>query len=213
MQNLRNIQFDLQNNYGEITRKPVIFNGDCLKLDDYLNEDVELTFYSPPYCNCFDYFEIHKVELWLGEFVKSKEELRELRLTGFRSNTNSLKSKPIIYQNENLEKLINLFDIQKLWDKNIINVVRGYFDDTKTLLEKIYQKTQKGGYTGIVVGNSAYTGVIIPSDLIIAEIAEEVGFKVKNIFVTRHLTTSSQQKQQLEPLKEYLRESIVFLQK
>ena len=38
-------------------------------------------------------------------------------------------------------------------------------------------------------------------------------FKVKSIFVTRHLTTSSQQKQKLEVLKNYLRESIVLLEK
>ena len=63
------------------------------------------------------------------------------------------------------------------------------------------------------MGNSAYSGVIIPTDILIANIAKEIGFKVKNIFITRHLTTSSQQKQELENLKNYLRESIVVLQK
>lgn len=43
--------------------------------------------------------------------------------------------------------------------------------------------------------------------------SKEIGFKVKNIFVTRHLTTSSQQKQELEFLRNYLRESIVLLEK
>lgn len=66
---------------------------------------------------------------------------------------------------------------------------------------------------GIVVGNSAYTGVIIPVDVLIADIAKEIGFKVKRIFVTRHLTTSSQQKKDLEFLKKYLRESIVLLER
>lgn len=83
--------------------------------------------------------------------------------------------------------------------------MRGYFDDTKTLLEKLYHVTEIGGYVGIVVGNSAYTGVVVPSDLIIAEIAEHIGFSVHSIFITRHLTTSSQQRKELEPLKQYLR--------
>lgn len=169
--------------------------------------------FSPPYCNCFDYFEIHKVDLWLGDFVQDKEDFRKLRNTGFRSNTNSLNHKPIIYKNENLENLISLFDTDKLWNNRIPSVVRGYFDDTNTLLTKLYQQTTKGGYVGIVVGNSAYSGVIIPSDSLIADIAKEIGFKVKNVFVTRHLTTSSQQKQELVYLKNYLRESIVLLQK
>lgn len=66
---------------------------------------------------------------------------------------------------------------------------------------------------GVVVGNSAYSGVIIPSDLLTATIGQEAGFNVENIFIARHLTTSSQQKSELEPLKEYLRESIVLLKK
>ncbi len=153
------------------------------------------------------------MDLWLGDFVKSKAEFKLLRNTGFRSNTNSLNHKPILYKNENLENLISLFNSEKLWNNKIPKVVRGYFDDTHSLLNKLYLQTTKGGYVGIVVGNSAYSGVIIPTDVLFAEIAKEIGFKVKNIFVTRHLTTSSQQKQELEFLKSYLRESIVLLEK
>lgn len=204
---------DIKNNYGNCKMQPNIFEGSCLEFDKLFSDEIQLTFYSPPYCNCFDYFEIHKVDLWLGDFVNNKEEFRLLRNTGFRSNTNSLNNKPIVYKNEKLENLISLFDIYKLWNKRIPSVVRGYFDDTHTLLNKLYQQTIKGGYVGIVVGNSAYSGVIIPSDVLIADIAKEIGFKVKNIFITRHLTTSSQQKKELESLKNYLRESIVLLKK
>lgn len=210
---LQIILCDIKNYFGANERQPVIFKGSCLDFDKLFSDEIQFTFYSPPYCNCFDYFEIHKVDLWIGDFVQDKKEFRLLRNTGFRSNTNSLNHKPIFYRNENLEKLITLFDSDKLWSAKIPSVVRGYFDDTHTLLNKLYQQTTRGGYVGIVIGNSAYSGVIIPSDVVIADIAKEIGFKVKNIFITRHLTTSSQQKQELESLKNYLRESIVLLQK
>lgn len=210
---LENILADIKNNFGDCENQPKVFKGSCLEFDKLFSDEIEFTFFSPPYCNCFDYFEIHKVDLWLGDFVIEKEEFRLLRNTGFRSNTNSLNHKPVIYKNKNLESLISLFDKEKLWNTRIPSVVRGYFDDTHTLLNKLYKQTAKGGYVGIVVGNSAYSGVIIPSDVLIADIAKEIGFKVKNIFVTRHLTTSSQQKQELEVLKNYLRESIVLLEK
>ena len=100
-----------------------------------------------------------------------------------------------------------------MWNTRIPSVVRGYFDDMNTLLTKLYNQTSKGGFVGVVIGNSAYSGVIIPSDVLVADIAKGIGFKVKSIFVTRHLTTSSQQKQKLEVLKNYLRESIVLLEK
>jgi DNA modification methylase len=210
---LENILTDIINNFGNCEKQPKVFQGSCLEFDKIFSEEIEFTFYSPPYCNCFDYFEIHKVDLWLGDFVTHKDEFRLLRNTGFRSNTNSLNNKPIVYKNKYLERLISLFDSEKLWNSRIPNVVRGYFDDTHTLLDKLYKQTKKGGFVGIVVGNSAYSGVIIPSDVLIANIAKEVGFTVKNIFVTRHLTTSSQQKKELEVLKNYLRESIVLLEK
>lgn len=204
---------DIQYHYGNCEKKPKFFLGDCLEFPKYFKDEIPLSFYSPPYCNCFDYFEIHKVELWLSGLIKSKEEFRKLRNYGFRSNTNSLNHKEIVYRNKYIEALIDLFDYEKLWSKKIPNVVRGYFDDTNTLLSSLYKQTSKKGYVGIVVGNSAYTGVIIPTDIVIADIAKGIGFKVKDIFITRHLTTSSQQKKALNPLKEYLRESIVLLEK
>ena len=224
---LEMILSDLKFNYGNCDKKPNIYNGNCLEFDKFFSDEIELTFFSPPYCNCFDYFEIHKIELWLGYLVSNIYVFssflnllilkitifRKLRNTGFRSNTNSLNHKSITYKNEYLENLISLFEPQRLWNNNIPKVVRGYFDDMRTLLSKLYKQTTKNGYVGIVVGNSAYSGVIIPTDSLIAEIAREVGFKVKSIFVTRHLTTSSQQKQELEYLKNYLRESIVLLEK
>jgi hypothetical protein len=213
LKHLEIISEDIRNNYGLCEKQPQIFKGSCLKFDELFSEEIQFTFFSPPYCNCFDYFEIHKVDLWLGDFVSNKDEFKLLRNTGFRSNTNSLNHKPIVYKNEHLENLISLFDNERLWNTRIPSVVRGYFDDTHTLLNKLYQQTVKGGNVGIVVGNSAYSGVIIPSDSLIADIAREIGFKVKNIFVTRHLTTSSQQKQELHFLKNYLRESIVLLER
>jgi hypothetical protein len=204
---------DLKFWYGKCDKKPTVYEGDCLEFDKFLTHELELTFFSPPYCNCFDYFEIHKVELWLGDFICNKEDFRKLRNIGFRSNTNSLNHKSIKYTNLYLEKLIRMLDHEKLWNTKIPNLIRGYFDDMHTLLAKLFQQTTKKGFVGIVVGNSAYSGVIIPTDILIAKIAKEVGFQVKNIFISRHLTTSSQQKQNLEYLKNYLRESIVLLQR
>lgn len=204
---------DILTNYGRNCPKPTIIQGDCLSLNQLTKENYELTFFSPPYCNCFDYFEIHKVELWMGGFVSSQSDIKKLRETGFRSNTNALTSKPVDYKNNQLEKLISLFDEKRLWSPKLPSVVRGYFDDLHTLLSALYERTVPGGYVGVVIGNSAYSGVIIPSDLLTAVIGIEAGFSVEKIYVARHLTTSSQQKTELEPLKEYLRESIVLLKK
>lgn len=204
---------DLKYHYGQVLHVPLVFNGNCLEFDKLFSDEVQFTFYSPPYCNCFDYFEIHKAELWLGDFVSSREELNALRNMGFRSNTNTLNHKPVKYKNQYLESLLSLFDISNLWSSRIPEVIRGYFDDSYTLFTKLYNQTTKGGYVGVVIGNSAYSNVIIPSDLLLADIASNIGFNVKSIFVVRHLTTSSQQKKALASVSDYLRESILLLVK
>jgi hypothetical protein len=65
----------------------------------------------------------------------------------------------------------------------------------------------------MVVGNSAYGGILIPTDSLLAAIGRSLGFSVENIGVARHLTTSSQQKLALEDRKHFLRESVVVLRK
>jgi hypothetical protein len=210
---LEKILFDLKSNYGATNKIPKVFLGDCLKFAEYFDAEIQFTFFSPPYCNCFDYFEIHKVELWLGDFITSRDVLKKLRNTGLRSNTNAIANKPIDYYNPALEKIIKLFDPEKLWNAKIPSVVRGYFDDMHKLLQQLHSRTVKGGYVGIVVGNSAYAGIIVPTDVLISDIARQLGFEVEKIFITRHLTTSSQQKLQLKSLSHYLRESIILLRK
>lgn len=212
-QKLQIVLEDLKNAYGAVDQKPVIFQGNCLEFDNYFSEQIGFTFFSPPYCNCFDYFEIHKVELWMGDFVANREDVTKLKRFGFRSNISSITGKSITNCFKDLEDLLKLVDPEKLWNKRILPVIRGYFDDFHSLLENLYSRTKDDGYVGIVVGNSAYNGVIIPTDTLIARIATGIGFNVERILITRHLTTSSQQKKELEPLKNYLRESVIILKK
>lgn len=191
--------------------EPEVHRSDSTDFSELIEKEVDVTIFSPPYCNCFDYFEIFKLELWVGEFVESYKEMRELKGSSLRSNIGANLDKPE-EEFESLEEFISLINPENLWDDRILNVIRGYFTDMKSNLEDIKEVSAEGGRCYIVVGNSAYDSVLIPSDLILSEIAEEVGFEVKSIQMARHLTTSSQQKKDLEPIKGYLRESIIELE-
>jgi hypothetical protein len=39
---------------------------------------VSIAIFSPPYCNCFNYFKMYKVELWMGGFVQSYDDMKTL---------------------------------------------------------------------------------------------------------------------------------------
>jgi hypothetical protein len=100
-----------------------------------------------------------------------------------------------------------------LWNARIPASVLAYFVDMKAVLEAVHMSLRRGGQCQIVVGNSAYAGILVATDVLLAEIGRAVGFEVERIVVARHLTTSSQQKIQLNGLHSALRESVVMLRK
>lgn len=196
-------------NYSDIN----VFKGDSKETSSFIESDsIDLTAFSPPYCNCFDYYEIFKLELWLGGFVNSYDDLKCQRKLALRSNTNSDLSKPV-EKYDSLENLINLINEDDIWNKNIPSLIRGYFTDMDKTLQEIYNVTKNQGRCVIIVGNSAYGGILIPTDVMLARIAEARGFNIEKISVARHLTTSSQQKKKLDGAKNYLRESLVCIKK
>lgn len=190
-----------------------VINGDSRSITKYVGkESVSLCVFSPPYCNCFDYFEIFKLELWIGEFVKGYEDLRSQRRRSLRSNINADLSQEL-KELDFVEDFVELIHVDKVWNSKIPLVVRGYFTDMDKVLREIFEVLRLKERCIIIVGNSAYGGVLIPTDILLARIAKDVGLDVEEIIVARHLTTSSQQKKGLEPVKDYLRESLVCLRK
>ena len=81
------------------------------------------------------------------------------------------------------------------------------------VLAQLYIVLKPLGKCVIMVGNSAYGGVVIPTDALLAKIATGLGFKVEKLAVARPLTTSSQQRSALGERKEFLRESLLVLLK
>ncbi len=192
-----------------------VYTESSIHLTDYLEEGtVSTAIFSPPYANCFDYFEIFKVELWMGDFVNDYKELRDLRGSALRSNPNTRLD--VVGREINLkelDQLLELMDEDVLWDKKIKKFVKGYFEDMHSVMTEIFDLLEPDGECIIVVGTSAYSGVIVPTDLLLSKIGKKIGFSDIKIFPTRHLTTSSQQRGELEPFLEYLRESVIVLKK
>ena len=178
--------------------------------------------FSPPYANSFDYFESHKLELLFGGLIcqsdfsdRKKDLIRNYRL----SNKNTVTCHIDIA--EALCREIN-HEIPKKEAKTgkrdgrtrlIPNMIRGYFTDMDHVLKEIYDALSGGGTCYIVVDQSAYVGVIIPTDTILALLAERRGFSVEKISICRKSATSGQQLKQYPYLKNTLRESIVCLRK
>ena len=192
-----------------------IYNVSNSTMLDYIGkESIDGIIYSPPYANCFDYTEIYKLELWFGDFVNEYSDLKLLRNSSLRSHLNGLLEQEKINSHDDLlNSFIEKIDVDNLWSKKIPSMLSGYFSDMKNILQQSYELLKPGGFCSIVVGNSSYGGVIIPTDLILANYAENLGFTVDKIEVDRYIITSSQQYHATKDLGKYLRESVICLQK
>jgi site-specific DNA-methyltransferase (adenine-specific) len=188
-----------------------VIEGNALEMDRLLpRRKFDSIIFSPPYANRFDYFESMKVELWFGGFVDSYQANHRLRKMSLRSHLGADLNRacePV----EPLEELIGRMDRDATsWRMGVSDLLRGYFDDMRWTLMHC-REALSGGQCFIVVGNSAFAGVIIPTDVLLAKIGLEGGFQQADILVTRHLTVSPQQRSQLAGLQDNMRESVVVL--
>ena len=90
-------------------------------------------------------------------------------------------------------------------------LLRGYFSDMAEVLRRCRTVLVPGGQCCVVVGNSAYGGVIVPTDELIARLGRAAGFDAAAVVPVRHLTVAPQQRNELKGREELMRESVVVL--
>lgn len=203
-------------------------HGSALNLDSIYNKtelssdkSIGTIIFSPPYPNSFDYFETYKLELVLGDFADNIRAIKSLRSSAVRSFISASRQieteKYIDLIAEEIEQAIP--EKEKMTGKKdsrtrkVPNMIRGYFDDMRTVIRSCAKLLEEGSKIYIVVDQSSYLGKIVPSDLLLAHLSESEGFIVKDILNCRNSRTSTQQLRQYPYLKEGLRESIVILEK
>lgn len=212
LEEYQNMYIDLLKN--KSGRDAILYNESCLNMSKRIKPNsIEGIIFSPPYANCFDYTEIYKLELWFGKFVYEYSDLRALRNASLHSHLNGDLNLEVESKSETLTELLVKLQKKELWDKKIPKMLQLYYDDMFKILDECYKALDDKCFCCIVVGNSAYGGIVFPADLILAEYAEKIGFKVDKIEVDRYIITSSQQYEITKETGKYLRESVVCLVK
>lgn len=174
----------------------------------------DLIVFSPPYLNSFDYSDVYRPELFLGRFVESNDELRKIRAKTLRSHVqykwenNDIPNS--VWANEISKKVNERSDY--LWNKDIPKMINCYFFDMEKIIEESYRVARKGASLWFVISTSAYAGIEIPVDLILADIAVRKGWELIGVNALRKLRTSSQCSSE-EIRKIRLRESLIMCRK
>ncbi|WP_160120025.1 hypothetical protein [Rhodovarius lipocyclicus] len=172
-----------------------VLRGDARELIP-TNAGYDLTVFSPPYPNSFDYTDVYNVELWVCGYLGSSAENRELRLSTLRSHVQIKRSfdAPVL-ESSTLERVASELDgvRAKLWDQDIPAMVSAYFADMNVILTKLYGGLIPGGRAYMVVGDSQYAGVLVPVAQILNELALAGGFEVAGEEPFRSMRASPQQ--------------------
>lgn len=196
-----------------ISTIPTIINGDAREvLRNSVTEKFKLCITSPPYLNTFDYTDIYRPELFLGKFVKTQQELYDLRLKTVRSHIQASWTHPTIdgfgeLYDASMKHVLN--HKEELMNPKIPLMIQAYFEDMLNILTLLREKAHDGAQLWIVVSNSAYADKEIPVDLIIGDMAKSAQWKLKEIGVLRNI---QRRKTKHSPNIKTLRESVIIME-
>lgn len=189
----------------KLSNKKLCMHGDVREEIKLLDDNsIDLVITSPPYLNSRDYTDIYIAELWVLDLVKDYEELRELRKNTLRSHVQIKHGKIELIDSLELKEVIEKLEcnMEDHWNVELISMIKGYFEDMQSLFIQLKKKMKPNKKIFFNVANSAYYGIEIKVDQIVAEIAEKNGFVVNEIRKARNLKPSSQQKEKINSLRE-----------
>lgn len=173
----------------------------------------DIIFTSPPYPNDMEYIHQTRLELALLEYVQKTSDLTNLKK---RMISSSVK---LVYRENDWQKKSGLeIDsvtavcnqiqetlIGKNWGWNAADMTAQFFGGMRSVLQNWNNRLESNSCAAVVIGDSAFNGIKVSTDLILADVAKSHGFLCEDIEVFR---TRWNTKHDIE-----LRESVVVLRK
>lgn len=177
-------------------------------LDNQYTGGLDAIITSPPYLNGTNYFRNTKVELWFLGHLTTKVDLSAFRDQAITAGINDVtkaksKRRDGKFESENLNLIVDEIT-ECAYDQRIPAMVRTYFNDMHEALRPALSALPEHGRVCIDIGDSVYGGVHVPTDQLIVEIGERLGFDLKDDITLRERMSRSGQK---------LRQSLLVLEK
>lgn len=162
-------------------------------LHDSLEREWDGVITSPPYLNGTNYIRNARLELWYLRHLWENADLRRLRDRVITSGINDVDAQtnwlPIT---EGVRRVVCELE-QKAYDSRIAKMVGGYFRDMATVFSSLGACTRTGARLCIDIGDSIYAGVHVPTDDLLVEVAESLGFcTLERIHLRKRVSNNGQ---------------------
>lgn len=156
----------------------------------------DLTVFSPPYPNSFDYTDVYNVELWALGYLCDSDGNTRLRHETIRSHVQVLRD----FDDRGVRSptLTSTIDALRqvrgqLWNRHIPEMIGAYAADLAVVMDHLHHGLRSRGRAYIVVGDSRYAGVDVPVATILAEVTELRGYRLVTLEPSRSMRSSPQQ--------------------
>lgn len=194
----------------------IVHRTDSRDLSSVLSpESIDAVITSPPYPNEKDYTRTTRLESVILGFLRSKEDLRDLKYGLVRSNTRSVyksdSDDSFVADNAEVQRIAAAIEARRIelgktsgFERLYPRLTQLYFGGMHRHLANLRKFLRPKAQLAYVVGDQAsYLRVMIRTGQILAQIAESLGYEVTGIdlFRTRLATAT----------REQLREEVVLL--
>ncbi len=160
---------------------------------------VDAVITSPPYLNNYHYVRNTRPHLyWLG-FVEHPSDLRQFEVGSFGKFWQTVRAGPEIgleFRCPEVEALVARVAATN-GDRGVYggpgwaNYAASYFNDCARFCEVTLRRLKPGGLCVVVIGNNILQGIEVPTDRLLAGIAERAGFELEGIHEVRKKRTGS----------------------
>lgn len=175
--------------------------GDARELPGLLrgHGPFDVAVFSPPYPNRYDYVSKYQLELGFG-FIDSSDELRRLRKAQLRSHLEAPWAIQRTVELAALDEFLSsyLASSHRTSQANrVFRMVCGYFEDMSKVFCGLHAVMRPNSLIAVVIGTQVFGGELLPTDLLLAEVAELHGFHVDQIWWARDKGVAVQQRKHL----------------
>lgn len=146
-------------------------------LHEHLGDGWDGVITSPPYLNGTNYIRNARLELWYLRHLGENADLRRLRDRVITSGINDVHAQtrwdPVT---PGVVRVVRAIEANA-YDSRIAKMVGGYFYDMAAVFYSLGECLRPGGRLCIDIGDSIYNHVHVPTDDLLVEVAESMGYK------------------------------------
>lgn len=146
-------------------------------LHEHLGDGWDGVITSPPYLNGTNYIRNARLELWYLRHLGENADLRRLRDRVITSGINDVHAQtcwePVT---AGIERVVRAIEANA-YDSRIAKMVGGYFHDMAAVFASLGECLRPGGRLCIDIGDSIYNRVHVPTDDLLVEVAESIGYE------------------------------------